>query len=92
MSGKKVATDGIQLDEHGRAVLDDELLDAISRHDLDIPIAGGSNAACPNSGCTNYGCDNPGQVNSNCTNRGCGANLNNHCTNQREIDPGGGGE
>jgi hypothetical protein len=85
MSEKKIIAADIQLDEHGRIVLDDDLLDSLSQHQLSPVLAGGSNASCANTGCSNNGCDSPTQTNSGCTNTGCGANLNSNCKNRLEM-------
>jgi hypothetical protein len=83
MSYRSLRALGLQLDEYGRVVLDDDLLAAVSALDVSVTIAGGaSNSACANGSCNNSGCSNPLQTNDWCTNTGCG-NVNNlHCQNR----------
>ncbi len=86
MSAKNVSTANIQLDEHGRVVLDDDLLHSLSEHVLSPPLAGGANGACPNTGCSNFGCNSPLQVNTSCTNTSCENNNNTGCLNRYAGD------
>ena len=84
----KIRAAGIRLDEHGRAVLGDDLLDAIGQHDVGVALAGGTNPNCNNSGCTNDGCSSISQTNTGCTNNGCDGPMNTRCQNQNDVGGG----
>lgn len=88
MSSKKLLAADVRLDEYGRVILEDDALEALLHHEIDVPLAGGTNWSCANSGCSNTGCDSPTQVNTGCTNAGCGGNLNSQCENRFEIGGG----
>lgn len=77
-----IASADVQLDEHGRVVLDDKKLHALSQQNLSIPLAGGTNPNCHNNRCTNGGCSSTMQTNSGCTNWSCSGNTNGGCMNK----------
>lgn len=62
----------LELDEFGRTVLSDDLLEAVEDM-VDFPTAGGANSACNNgSGCN-------GTTNGVCTNSICEGSSNGRC-------------
>lgn len=88
MDDLKTRIGEICLDEHGRAVLSDEMMDALSQHDLYIPLAGGTNPNCNNNACSNTNCNSSSQTNSSCTNTNCSGPMNSNCVNRRDMDGG----
>jgi hypothetical protein len=77
VSGKKLLSSDVKLDDFGRVVLDDQMIDALLQSDLHLSLAGGVN-----TGCSNNGCNDPTQVNQGCTNTGCGPVNNMRCENR----------
>ncbi len=89
MSNSKIEIDGLSLDEFGRVVLAEDVLDQIEQS-FEILTAGGvSNTGCSgtNQTCSNTNCGD--SWNSNCSNSGCEGTTNNHCGNRNEVDGGG---
>jgi hypothetical protein len=59
---------GLALDDMGRAILPDEILDQLD--DTPAVLSAGANQSCG------------GTTNGTCTNGGCGSSSNTYCTNQ----------
>lgn len=73
MGVKRINLSEIALDDAGRAVLSDDVLENVEAH-FDTPSAGGSNGYCPDSN------------NGNCFNTYCrGSHNGESCTNQTEC-------
>ena len=69
MSNLQFALRDLALDNFGRVVLTDGLIEKIENYDTDLS-AGGTNTSCggtANGGCSNNRCD--GSVNASCTNQ-----------------------
>jgi hypothetical protein len=82
MSGNTTDFSQIALDQFGRALLPDEMLDALENV-LTVETAGGSNSSCTNTpkcdGSTNGTCSNP---------VACMDTSNSHCDTPREVGGG----
>ena len=73
MRGKRIDLSGIALDDAGRAVLSDDILENVEEH-CETASAGGLNGSCPDTS------------NGDCFNSYCrGSSNSTSCTNQTEC-------